>query len=104
MMLRGTTSVTSVSEFLSWFSLRLTLNMYSLTASDPGFRPRHTTYLGVTMSRKGFTEACIFCLNSNHEEEAVFLHRGEIHMLTHLSELAGLLVTGLKRQILSKQR
>ncbi|TNN68627.1 hypothetical protein EYF80_021141 [Liparis tanakae] len=44
-MLRGTTSVTSLSVFLSWFNFRLILNMYSLTASVPGFRPRHTTYL-----------------------------------------------------------
>lgn len=45
MMLRGTTSLTSLSVFLSLFSFRLTLNMYSLTASEPGFRPRHTMYL-----------------------------------------------------------
>lgn len=45
MMSRGTTSVTSLSECLNWFSFRLMVNMYSLTVSVPGFKPLHTTYL-----------------------------------------------------------
>lgn len=52
MMCRGTTSVTSLSLFLSWFSFRLTLNKYSLTASEPGFRPRHTMYLWMATAAK----------------------------------------------------
>lgn len=64
MMLRGTTSVTSMSVFLSWFSFRLILNMYSLTASDPGFRPRQTMYLQMVTSWNRLTDATIFCKDS----------------------------------------
>lgn len=116
MMCRGTTSVTSLSLFLSWFSFRLTLNKYSLTASEPGFRPRHTMYLWMATAAKRVKQKMYPHKFSFLGLIAYYLE----HLISsfwatsplakqqnpppYLSELAGLLVTGLKREMRSKQR